>query len=104
MHTVRERHAREDLLISLAAALAAAGHRDRALALAHTITEADALAEAPSSIADTLEPSEAKPLIAEAFRLGKWTTPLKSLARTAPSAVVAITGAVSPVVVAEDQS
>jgi hypothetical protein len=76
-------------LAAVAAAMADAGDVDRAEAVARSINVPYEQAEALVAVAKRCdEPTRKRRLVASAFRVGRWTTPLEALAELQPSALL----------------
>jgi hypothetical protein len=68
-------------ILARVAAVADAGHHDRAEAFARSITYPDTQARALAVVASVADPARARACIADALAVGWWAIPLKELAR-----------------------
>ena len=75
--------------------LAATGEHDRAEQIARTITEPDDQAAALTGLAKAVGLPQADRLLAKAFALGSWLTPLPVVAQLYPHKISQIIDAVS---------
>jgi hypothetical protein len=70
-----------------------AGDLDRAETLAHSITSQRKQAEALAALAKQAQPARARLLVARAFRVGEWMTPLGALVQIQPAVLMAVADA-----------